>query len=69
MAKTIPVYDSSYKVMGSYATRAKAMDEAKRLAGDGAECRIVRDGSAVVAVYTGPRGQFAAADGARPVFL
>ncbi len=69
-ARTIPVYDSSYTLMGSYSSRAKAMDVARRLAGgEQAECRIVRDGDAVVAVYSGPRGQYAAADGARPVFL
>lgn len=64
----IPVYNSNYAIRGAYHTRRAAMEAAERFAGDGATCRIYRDGNAVIAVYSGPRGKYAACDGARVVW-
>ena len=57
------VYRSDYTVVSTWKSRADAMCDARsRAGGDVAECEIERFGDAVVAIYSGPDGQFAAAD-------
>jgi hypothetical protein len=61
------VHDSSYNLKSTWKTANQAINEAKRLAGKGAEmARSVHDGEGgKILVFAGPNGEFAVSNGSR----